>query len=150
MIIDLYELVVGQVRELLPIAQGTLREYGTHFPTAILHTPDGLVPIVLPFKNDDQKRAMVARVKVQATEASAYAVTMITCARVVDSRTDEEYESLVLTTSVYRGPPHFMTQPFFRDADRRVVAFAEPREGDDAAMPGQMMIVPEWEDELEH
>jgi hypothetical protein len=93
---------------------------------------------------------MVDRIKVQATEASAYAVTTITCARIVDSRTDEEQESLVLTTCVYRGRPYYMTQPFFRDADRRVVRFGELREGDDAAMPGQMMIIPEWQEEAVH
>lgn len=148
MIIDLYEMIVGHVRELLPIARLTLQEHGSHLPTAILHSAEGLFPIVLPFKNEEQKRALVEHVKGRALKMSAYAVTTITCARIVDARTGEEHESLILATCIHRGRPYYMTQEFSRDTDRRVVSFGEPKEGDEAAMPGQMMIIPEWQEEV--
>jgi len=147
MIIDLYQMIVDHVRELLPIARRTLQEHGTHLPTAILHTAHGLFPVVLPFKNEEQKRALVEHVKGKALEMSSYAVTTITCARIVDARTRQERESLVLATCIHRGRPHYLTQEFHRDADRRVIGFGEVMEGDAAAMPGQMMIIPEWQEE---
>jgi hypothetical protein len=147
MIIDLYEMIVGHVREMLPIARLTLEEQGTHLPTAILHTETGMLPMVLPFKDDEQRRALTEHVKRKALEKSAYAVTTVTCARIVDARTSEEHESLVLATCIHRGRPYFVAQSFVRGPDRRVVSFGEVLEGDEAAMPGQMMIIPEWQEE---
>ena len=89
-------------------------------------------------------------VKQQALEKHAYAVTTVTCARVIDSRTGEEQESLVLATSIQGGSPHVVTQCFTRGPDRRVIAFSDPEEGDRAAMPGQMFIIPTWNDQIGH
>ncbi len=125
-------------------------EHGTHLPTAILHTIEGAVPIVLPFKNNEQKRELVEFVKKQAVLRQAFAVTTVTCARIVDSRTGREQESLVLSTAIQGGRPHFMVQNFMRGPDREVIGFGEPQEGDLAAMPGQMMIIPQWHEEVSH
>ena len=150
MILDLNCLIVETVREILRIACRTLQEEGSHLPTAILHTMGRMVPIILPFENDEQKKALVDHVKKQALEMAAYAVTMITCARIVDSRTGQEEESLVLATSIQRGRPHVIVQPFSRGADLHVTGFGDPIEGERAAMPGQMMILPDWESEVSH
>jgi hypothetical protein len=150
MIIDLNSLIDETVRVLLRIACRTLQEEGSHLPTAILHTMGGMIPIVLPFKNDQQRRALVEQVKKQALAKAAYAVTTITCGRIVDSRTGREQESLILATSIQRGRPHVVVQPFARDADRRVTGFGEAIEGERAAMPGQMMILPDWDKEVWH
>jgi len=150
MIIDLNSLIAETVRVILGIARRTLQEEGSHLPTAILHTMRGMMPIVLPFKNDEQKRALVKQVKKQALEKGAYAVTTITCGRIVDSRTGQEQESLIVATAIQRGRPHMVVQPYSRDADRRVVGFGETIEGERAAMPGQMMILPDWDEEVSH
>ncbi|MBI4965236.1 MAG: hypothetical protein HY913_18315 [Desulfomonile tiedjei] len=150
MIIDLKSQVAETVREILRIACRTLQEEGSHLPTAVLHTLGGMIPIVLPFEDDDQKRALVDLVKEKALEKGAYAVTTITCARIVDSRTGNEEESLILATSIQRGRPYVVVQPYSRDADRRVIGFGETIEGERAAMPGQMMIFPDWEAETSH
>jgi hypothetical protein len=138
------------VREIMPIAQATLMQQGTHLPTAILHTMEGLVPIVLPFKNEAQKKALVAFVKTQALERHAFAATCVTCARVIDPRNGTEEEALVLATSVQGGRPYTVTIQFWRAADRSVAGFGDVVEGDDAAMPGQMMIFPDWSEETRH
>jgi len=150
MFIDSRSLITETVREILRIARRTLQEEGAHLPTAILHTMGRMIPIVLPFKDDEQKRALVELVKKQALEKSAYAITTITCARIVDSRTGQVQESLILTTSIQRGRPHVVVQPFSRDADRRVIGFGEMIEGERAGMPGQMMILPDWDAEISH
>ena len=142
--------VVESVRKILPIARATLQQQGTHLPTAILHTLEGLLPIVLPFKDDEQKRALVAYVKRQAIERHAFAVTVVTCARVVDSRANDEEEALVLATSVQGGAPYSVTQRFWRNDDRSVSRFGEVVEGEEAAVPGQMMILPDWSEEVRH
>jgi hypothetical protein len=144
------ETVIEAVRAILPIARQTLLQDGSHLPTALLHTFDGILPYVLPFKDDEEKKALTKYVRELALEKHAYAVTMVTCARVIDSRTGEEKESLVLATSIQGGSPHVLTQGFTRGPDRRVVAFAEPEEGDHAALPGQMFIIPTWDDEIGH
>ena len=137
--------------KILSIARTTLVQQGTHIPTAILHTLEGLFPIVLPFENNEQKRALVDYVKTQAIERHAFAVTTVTCARVMDSRTGEEdEEALVLATSVQAGKPHVVTQRYWREEDRSVVRFGEVVEGDEAALPGQMMIFPDWNEETRH
>jgi hypothetical protein len=142
--------VEESVRKILPIARATLSQQGTHLPTAILHTLEGLLPIVLPFEEDEQRRALVAYVKRQAVERHAFAVTMVTCARVVDSRTGDEEEALVLVTSVQGGCPCAVTQRFWRDDDHAVSRFGEVVEGDEAVTPGQMMILPDWDEEVRH
>jgi len=150
MIVEVHEAIVAAVREILPIAQATLRDHGTHLPTAVLHTMEGLLPIVLPFKDDYQKSALVDYVKKEAVELHAFAVTTVTCARILDSRTGEEEEALVLATVIQGGAPHVVVQRFFRGDDRSVTAFGDAVEDDLAAMPGQMMIFPEWHDEVCH
>jgi hypothetical protein len=142
--------VAEAVQEIVSIAKTTLMETGTHLPTAVLHTVEGMVPIVLPFKDDAQKRALVDYVKVQALARHAYAVTTVTSAKIVDSRTGAEEECLVLATSIRGGRPHFIVQKFVRARDKRVLEFGESAEGDLAATPGQMLIVPPWEDEVSH
>lgn len=139
------------VDKILSIARTTLVQQGTHIPTAILHTLEGLFPIVLPFEDDEQKRTFVELVKAQAIERHAFAVTTVTCARVVDSRTgEEEEEALVLGTSVQAGQPHMVMQRYWRNAERSVVRFGEVMEGDEATLPGQMMIFPDWDEETRH
>jgi hypothetical protein len=150
MVSDVRRLIAESVRAMLEIARNTLEEYGSHLPTAVLHTMEGLFPVVLPFKNDAQKKALVGQVKKQALDKGAYAVTMITCGRVRDSRTGLEEETIVLATTIQRSGPYVVTQSFFRDADRRVIGFGEVLEGEAAVKPGQMMIFPDWHDEVCH
>ena len=145
-----YESVIDAARDILSVARKTILEEGTHLPTAILHTLEGLFPILLPFKNNEQKSALVEFVKQQAMEKHAFAVTMITCGRIVNSRTGEEEESLVLATSIQGGRPHLIIQPYFRGPDRHVIGFGDIEEGDLAAMPGQMMIIPPWDEQVSH
>lgn len=142
--------VVGTVRQILAVARSTLQQHGTHLPTAVLHTLEGVLPIVLPFKNDEQKRALVEYVKKEAIERHAFAVTTITCARVVDSRTGSESEALVLATAIQGGGPYTVVQHFSRHSDRSIGLFGELTEGDEAAMPGQMIIFPDWQEEVGH
>jgi len=144
------QAVPETVREIVAIAKRTLLELGTHIPTAVLHTLEGIVPIVLPFKDDAHKRALVDYVKNQALARHAYAVTTVTSARIVDSRTGAEEECLVVATSIRGGRPHFMVLRYVRGPDKQVIEFGESSEGDLAAMPGQMLIVPSWEDEVSH
>jgi len=144
------EAIDQAVETILSIARRTLREQGTHLPTAILHLMDGMLPIVLPFKSEDQRKAIVEYVRAEALRRHAFAVTTVTCARIVDSRSRHEEEALVLTTSIQGGPPHVVIQPFLRNADRSVASFGEVTEGDRAAMPGQMAIFPDWDEETRH
>ena len=148
--IVVYQSVIDAAREILSVARKTILEEGTHLPTAVLHTMDGMFPILLPFKNNEQKGALVEFVKQQAIERHAFAVTMVTCGRIVDSRTGEEEESLVLATSIQGGRPHLIVQSYLRGPDRHVIAFGDVKEGDLAAMPGQMMIIPPWDEEVSH
>ncbi len=142
--------IAEAVRAILSIARTTLAEQGTHLPTAILHTLEGLFPVVLPFKNDEQKRGLVDYVKAQALERHAYAVTAVTCAQIVDSRTGKEEEALVVATTIQGGLPYVVIQRFLRDADGGAAEFGDIVEGEDAVMPGQMLIYPDWEDEVRH
>ncbi len=142
--------IAEAVRAILSTARTTLVEQGTHLPTAILHTLEGLIPMVLPFKDDAQKKGLVDYVKAQALERHAYAVTMVTCAHIVNSRTGGEEEALVIATTVQGGVPSVVLQHFSRDADGVAVAFGDVIEGEDAAMPGQMLIFPDWEQEVRH
>jgi hypothetical protein len=144
------DAIVEAVRAMVPVARRTLEEYGSHLPTAVLHTLEGMVPIVLPFKNDHQKKALIQYVKAEAIRRHAFAVTTVTHARVVDSRTGEEGEALVLATAIQRGAPYVVVQPFTRDRDRSIEAFGTVIDGDEAAMPGQMMIIPDWDEEVCH
>ncbi|MCA1961291.1 MAG: hypothetical protein LDL33_10890 [Desulfomonile sp.] len=144
------QAVAEMVKEIVSIAKRTLMETGTHIPTAVLHTLDGMLPIVMPFKDDIQKRALMDYVKEQALARDAYAVTTVTSARIVDPRSGEEEECLVLATSIRGGRPHFLVQRYTRGPGKQVNEFGECTEGDRAAMPGQMLIVPSWEDEVSH
>lgn len=143
-------LIADRVRQIAAIARQNLREQRTHLPTAIVHTLEGMFPIVLPFKNDEQKQALVDYVKEQALERHAFALTTVTCAKVVDSRTGSEEEMLVLATAIQGGRPYVASQTFGRDANNAVADFGELLEGDRAAGPGQMIIYPEWEGETRH
>ena len=134
------------VRTISEVARETLLQQGTHLPTAVIHTLEGAVTIVLPFKDDAQKRALVAYVRKKALEDHAYAVTTVTCARIVDSRSGDEEEAIVMATAIQGGRPHYCRQSFIRDSDRHVIAFGELVEGDAAAMPGQMLIMPDWDE----
>lgn len=150
MIIDVYQSIVETVRQLLEIARSTLEQDGSHLPTVVLHTVEGMIPIVLPFKDDDQKKALVNYVKKEAVERHAFAVTTITSARIIDPRTGVEQECLVLATSVQGGRVYVVVQHFSRDKDLGVIDFGEVIEGEDAAMPGQMVIFPDWDEEVCH
>lgn len=138
------------VRTISRIARQTLLEQGSHLPTAVLHTVEGMVTIVLPFKDDTQKRALVDYVRRKALECHAFAVTTVTCAQIVDARSGDQEEALVLATAIQGGKPYYCRQSYIRDQDRHVIAFGELVEGDHAAMPGQMMILPNWEEEISH
>jgi hypothetical protein len=150
MIIPVEQSIDDTLKKILEIARFTLQEHKSHLPTAILHTLEGIFPIVLPFKDDEQKRALMEYVKKQAIESHAFAVTTVTSARVVDSRTGAEEECLVLATVVQRGKPHVVLQYFSRDEKRGVIEFGEVVDGEEAVIPGQMIIFPEWEDEIAH
>lgn len=143
-------LIPERVRKIAVIARQNLLEQGTHLPTAILHTLDGMFPIVLPFKNDEQRKALIDYVKDQAIQRHAFAVTTVSCAKVVDSRTGKEEETLVLATAIQGGSPYMAVQAFARGSDDVVTGFGELVEGDKAAGPGQMTIFPDWEGETRH
>lgn len=149
-IVDVEASIAEAVRAILSIARTTLLEHGTHLPTAILHTLEGLFPIVLPFKNDEQKRGLVDYVKTQALNRQAYAVTAVTCALIVDSRTGKEEEALVVATTIQGGLPVVTIQMFSRNAGGAPAVFGDIVEGEDAVMPGQMLIYPDWEEEVRH
>lgn len=146
----LHDLVRDSVRAILGIARETLVRHGTHLPTAVLHTMQGLIPIVLPFKDDEQKRALVNYVKRQAIDTHAFAVTTVTNARIRDSRTGREQECLVLATVVQRGTPYVLLQHYWKDEQNGTVEFGKAVTGDEAVMPGQMMIFPDWDEETCH
>jgi hypothetical protein len=146
----LHDLVTESVRDILGIARETLARHGTHLPTAVLHTLQGLIPIVLPFKDDEQKRALVRYVKKQAIETHAFAVTTVTNARIHDSRTGSEQECLVLATVIQRGRPQVLLQHYSKDEQAGTVEFGAAVTGDEAVVPGQMMIFPDWEEETCH
>lgn len=142
--------IAEAVRAILPIARATLVEQGTHLPTAILHTLEGLVPMILPFENEEQKKGLVEDVKTLALKRHAYAVTTVTCAHIVDSRTGKEDEALVVATTVQGGIPHVVIQHFTRDADGVASVFGDVVEGEEAVSPGQMLIFPDWDEEVRH
>jgi hypothetical protein len=150
MIIDANKTIIETVRRLLVIARSTLEQYGSHLPTAILHTVEGMIPIVLPFKDDTQKKALVNYVKKEAVERHAFAVTTITSARIVDARTRMEQECLVLATAVQGGGPYVVVQHFSRKENPERIDFGKTIEGVDAQMPGQMIIFPDWDEEVCH
>ena len=150
MIIDLKESVVEAVQEILRIARSSLEEQGTHPPTAILHTIERMIPIVMPFENDGEKAALTERVKKQVAQHHAHAVTTVTSAQIVDSRTGEKQQCLVAATAMQGGRPYVAVQYFSKDEDTGAVEFGEVIEGEDAEMPGQMIIIPEWEEETCH
>lgn len=143
-------LIGERVRKIAAIARQNLLEQGTHLPTAIVHTLEGMFPIVLPFKNDEQRRALVEYVKEQALERHAFALTTVTCARVKDARTGREEETLVLTTAIQGGAPYVAVQSFRRGPNDVVTDFGELVEGERAAGPGQMTIFPDWDGETRH
>jgi hypothetical protein len=149
-VIEVEQAVKDIVPEILAMARGALLDQGTFLPTAFVHTKDGLFPLLLPFKDDMQKKALVDMVKKEAVRLHAYAVTTITCARIVDTRTGEEEESLVVTTAIRGGVPHIAEQSFKRGDNRVVLYFGEVCEGDSAGRPGQMMILPDWNEEPVH
>jgi len=149
-IVAAYESIIDSAREMLGIARRTLAQEGTHFPTAVLHTMGGMVPMVLPFRDHEQRSALVAYVKQKSVELHAFAVSTITCARIVDSRTGRDQECLVVATTVQRGLPHVVVQHFARNEPAKAIEFGEIIEGDDAVMPGQMMIFPDWDEEICH
>jgi hypothetical protein len=142
--------ILEGIRQIMDIARFTLMEQGEHLPTAVLHTWDGLFPIVLPFEDDAQKKALVDYVKEQAAEKEAFAVTTVTIGRVVDSRTNEHEDCLVVATAIQPGRPYVVVQRFSRDEKMKRIDFGEIIEGDDAAMPGQMIIFPHWGEEIAH
>ena len=146
-----HESIVATVREILTIARDTLTQEGTHFPTVVLHTMGGRVPIVLQYKDDEQRKALVAYVKQRSVEIHAFAVSTITCARIVDTRTGNEQECLVVATTVQGGVPYVVVQHFARtEPPADVITFGDVIEGEDAVMPGQMMIFPDWHEEMCH
>ncbi len=147
---DLNTSIQDAIRNLLEIAKFTLQEHNAHMPTAILHSFEGTVPIVLPYEDNEQKRSLTEYVKNEAIKNHAYAVTVISSAKIVDSRSGDEEECLVLATSIQGGRPYVVVQHFERDIERRLITFGEVIEGEAAEMPGQMLIIPDWDQELCH
>lgn len=135
---------------MLGIARSTLEEQGTHLPTAVLHTIERMIPIVMPFEDDRQKAALVEHVKKQAALSHAHAITTVTSAQIVDSRTGEKQQCLVAATAIQGGRPYVVVQYFSKNEDTGAVEFGEVIEGEDAEIPGQMIIIPEWEQETCH
>jgi len=149
-IVAVRDLIVESVRKMAPIARQTLQASGSHTPTAILHTISGLLPIVLPYENNEQKIECVEYVKEQALERHAYAVTTITNSSIIDCRTGDGEEALVLATSVQGGQPYVVIQKYTRDKAGFIESFGDITEGADAAIIGQMLIFPEWDRENTH
>jgi hypothetical protein len=149
-IVAVEESVVQSVRQILPVARETLQRQGCHIPTAVLHTLDGMIPIVLPYDSTEERNALIDYVKAQALAKHAFAVTTVTAVRVVDSRSETEEEALVLATAIQGGRPYVVVQKFSRDLDRAVERFGDVVEGDEAAGPGQMIIFPDWHEERYH
>jgi hypothetical protein len=147
---DLNNVIRDAMQELLEIARFTLQEQRAHLPTVVLHCFEGRLPIVLPYRDDEEKRDLIAYVKDQALKVQAYAVTTITSAKVVNSRTGGREECLVLGTAVQGGPPHVMIQYFTRDPDTKKIEFHDMIQGDEAMIPGQMLVFPDWDDEVCH
>ncbi len=128
----------------------TLQKQRTHLPTAILHTWQGMFPLVLPFEDDSQKKELVDFVKEQVREKQAYAVTTVTVGRILSTRTGDEEECLVVATVIQPGRAYTIMQKFLRDELRNTIEFGELSEGDDAVVPGQMAIFPAWDHEICH
>lgn len=145
-IVAVDESVKRAVEVMLPIARDTLRRDGCHSPTAVLHTLTGVIPILLTFQDIVQRRDQVEQVKVMALEEDAFAVSAITSAKVVDYRSSEFEEALVIATTIRGAKPYVVTQSFLRDPNGAVTSFKDPLEGEDAFMVGQMMIFPEWDE----
>jgi hypothetical protein len=138
-------LVQKSVDIMLPIARDTIRRDGAHSPTAILHTVSRVIPVMMTFQDIRQRRDQVEEVKKMALEEDAYAVSAISCARVVDCRLSVYEEALVIATTARGLPPYFVKQNFIRDAQGNVIMFEDPVKGEDAWAIGQMMILPEWD-----
>lgn len=149
-ILNLDDSVAESVRAIMGIARDTLVQYGTHLPTVIFHTMEGLLPVILPFKDEGQRKALSEYVKKRAVELHAVALTTVTCARIVDHRSGTHEECIVAATTIQRGRPYVVRQSFSRDETDAVVAFGDMIEGEDAIMPGQMLIFPDWDDETFH
>lgn len=149
-IVAVRDLIVESVRKMAQIARQTLQKSGSHTPTAILHTISGLLPIVLPYENHEQKIECVEYVKKEALERHAYAVTTITNSSIVDCRTGTGEEALVLATSIQGGQPYVVIQKYTRDKAGLINSFEDITEGEDAAIIGQMLIFPDWDRERTH
>ncbi len=148
--LDIETEIKNALKVIIDIACFTLLEHKTHLPTAVIHTFEGLTPVVLPFRSDEERKRLVERVKRQAIEEHAYAVTTITSASVVDSRTGDKTECLVLASTIQGGRPYIIVQHFTRDPEKREITLGDRSEGADAEAPGQMLIFPEWEEETKH
>mgnify|MGYP000858061806 FL=1 len=142
-IIAINESVRKAVNVILPIARDTLKRDGSHFPTAVLHTMNGAIPVLMTFQDIAQRKKQVEHVKSMALEENAYAVSAITCAKVVDCRSSLTEEALVIATTIRGSIPYVVTQSFIRDANGNVAYFHDTVEGDEAFMIGQMMIFPD-------
>ncbi|MFH0957577.1 MAG: hypothetical protein V1897_02640 [Pseudomonadota bacterium] len=147
-ILAIRETIVESVRKIAPIARQTLQLSRTHSPTAILHTISGFYPIVMYYENSEQKKAVVEYVKKEARERHAYAVTTITNNTIVDCRSGEGEEALVLATSIRGCQPYIVMQKYARNMLGAVASFYEMIEGEEAVAPGQMLIFPEWDQEI--
>ncbi len=144
-IVAVDEAVKKAVSVILPIARDTLRRDGSHSPTAVLHTMNGAIPVLMTFQDTTQRREQVEQVKIMALQENAYAVSAITCAKVVDHRSNAFEETLVIATAVRGMSPYIVTQNFFRDSSGGIKDFSDPVEGEDAWVLGQMLIFPEWD-----
>lgn len=144
-IIAIDESVKRAVKVMAPIARDTLKRDGSHSPTAVLHTMSGVIPVLMTFQDAAQRKDQVEQVKIMALTENAYAVSAITCARVIDCRSSHYEEALVIATTVRDCSPYILTQNFLRDNNGNVVSFEDPVEGDDAWTIGQMMIFPDWD-----
>ncbi|MGC8605170.1 MAG: hypothetical protein ACP5VS_15995 [Desulfomonilaceae bacterium] len=147
-IVAVIDLVVESVRKMAPIARRTLKASGSHTPTAILHTISGLLPILLPFENNQQKKECVEYVKKEALKRNAFAVTTITNSSIIDCRTGEVEDALVLATSIRGCQPYVVIQKYTRDKFGLIEHFYDIVEGDEAFIVGQMLIFPDWEMEI--
>ncbi len=139
------ESVRKTVNLMLPIARDTLRREGSHSPTAVLHTIKGAIPVLMTFQDQSQRRDQLEQVKMMAVEENAFAVSAITCAKIIDHRLNVFEEALVVATTVRGLRPHIVTQAFSRDTCGNIAGFSDPVEGEDAWVVGQMMIFPDWD-----
>ena len=139
------------VRTISGIARQTLLQQGSHLPTAVLHTLEGMVTFVLPFKDDVQKKALVDYVRKKALESHAYAVTTVTSARIVDSRSGRRrrgYRDRHLNPG--GGSPTIAGNLTSETVTATSLLSGNSWKGRSLHYRGQMLIIPDWDRQTRH